>query len=114
MRNDPGHVYLLHFDEPIGNDGNQGRNRAQHYWGHAAPGRLFTRLEAERTEDKWPNGSAAAILANLRERGIGWHVADLLPGSYADEQRYKRRGHAAGHCPTCIAERNHQPELEAG
>jgi hypothetical protein len=114
MRDDPGWIYLIHFDQPIGNDGNHGRNKAQHYWGHAAPGRLMSQLEAERTEEKWPNGSAAAVLAHLRRQGIDWHVADLQPGSYADEQRVKRRGHAASHCPTCIAERNHPPEMEAG
>jgi hypothetical protein len=114
MRDDPGWVYLIHLDRPLGNQGNGGRNSAQHRWGHAKPGGFIHRMEEHCTEPRWPQGNAAAMLAAARDRGIDWHVADMFPGSYADEQKAQRRGHTKDRCPTCITDRNHQPELEAG
>jgi putative endonuclease len=91
-----GTVYLLHFDEPIGNLANR-YGSAQHYTGTAVE--LAARLAVHRA------GNGAAIMAAVHRAGIGWRVARTWPGGRVAERALKRRGGARRHCPLCRAAR---------
>lgn len=87
-----GAVYLLHFDQPIGNPANP-RALAQHYMGWTSY--LGPRLAAHR------DGVGAAIMAALAERGIGFTLARTWQGTRADERALKNRHNHPRLCPTC-------------
>ena len=65
-------VYLLHFDQPIGNLANP-RAQAQHYLGHAD--RLDRRALQHLT------GRGAKITQALHRQGISFVIARTWPGS---------------------------------
>ncbi len=86
-------VYLLHFDEAIGND----RHSAQHYIG-------YTKNVNQRM---WQhsNGVGFGRLVHVaRERGITFALARVWPaGDRALEKRLKQR-HQKLLCPICSGE----------
>jgi hypothetical protein len=88
----PGTVYLLHFDQPIGNT-NSKVGYAQHYTGWAAD--LMARLDAHRAH------SDVKIMEAVRQAGIGWVLAQTWPGSRFRERQIKNRGGASRFCPVC-------------
>ena len=88
----PGLVYLIHFDQPIGDLGNP-RGQAQHYTGYAAD------LDA-RTGDH--HGShAAAIMRAVNDCGIGWRVVRTWPGTRDTERAIKELRAGRRLCPQC-------------
>ena len=87
-----GIIYLVHFDEPIGNRENR-RGQAQHYIGHAVD--LAERL-AEHA-----NGNGARIMAAVVAYGIGWKVVRTWKGGRKEERKLKNRKKARKICPIC-------------
>jgi hypothetical protein len=85
-------VYLLHFDQPIGNLDNP-RGQAQHYLGHA------DRLDRRALEHL--TGRGAKITQALFARGIGFQIARIWPGDRAYERKLKRRKMGPRLCPIC-------------
>jgi len=85
-------VYLLHFDQPIGNLDNP-RGQAQHYLGSAED--LEARLAAH------ASGNGARLMEVVAERGIGWTVARTWPGGRDVEKRLKRWHNSPKLCPIC-------------
>lgn len=80
-----GQVYVLHFDGPCGH--------AAHYigWARNANARIWHHRQ----------GSGARLTQVLRERGITFTVAAIVPGTRWDERRLKNRGSAKRVCPIC-------------
>ena len=87
-------IYLIHFDQPIGNPENR-RAQAQHYLGSTF------RLDARMTEHL--TGRGAAIMRAVREKGISWQIARIWPGDRAFERKLKRRKEGPKLCPLCRA-----------
>jgi len=87
-----GHVYLLHFDAPLGH--------ARHYRGWT--------LDVERRlrEHASANGRSVPLMRALKAAGIGFVLAETREGDRHVELRLRRRGGAARTCPICRAERN--------
>jgi hypothetical protein len=85
-------VYLLHFDQPIG-DLSKPTGYAQHYTGTARD--LAARL-AEHRADPDPK-----IMQEVRRKGIGWQLARTWEGGHERERQIKRQGGARRHCPVC-------------
>ena len=86
-------VYLLHFDEPIGDLGNP-HGQAQHYIGWADD--VGARL-AEHAK-----GNGAAIMRAVEENGIGWRcVRTWQGGDRRLERRIKNRHEGPRLCPVC-------------
>jgi putative endonuclease len=88
-------VYLLHFDQPIGNLANP-HAMAQHYLGHAD--RLDRRALQHLT------GRGAKITQALHRQGIGFVIARTWPGSRSFERKLKNRKAAPRLCPICRAQ----------
>jgi hypothetical protein len=88
----PGTVYLLHFDQPIGNTASR-TGYAQHYTGWAAD--LMARLDAHRAH------SDVKIMRAVRQAGIGWALARTWQGSRNRERQIKNQGGASRFCPVC-------------
>jgi hypothetical protein len=93
-------VYLLHFDEPIG-DTSSRYGYAQHYTGSSPD--LARRL-AEHAAN-----SDVKIMAAVRQAGIGWTLARTWEGGRVRERQLKVQGGASRHCPVC---KGHEPQLE--
>jgi hypothetical protein len=93
---DPGTVYLLHFNAPIGNPTNR-RAQAQHYYGWALV--LANRI----TCHTLGNGGSAKIIRYVQAQGIGFVIARTWPGDRTLERRFKRRKDAPKVCPVCRA-----------
>jgi hypothetical protein len=106
QQNGPGHspivgaVYLLHFDQPIGNPTNP-RAMARHYMGWTSY--LGPRLAAHR------DGVGAAIMAALAQRGIGFTLSRTWQGARTDERALKNRHNHPRLCPTC---KGREPQLD--
>jgi len=83
-----GEVYVLHFDRPFGH--------ARHYigWGRNAK----DRIAAHRA------GRGSRLMSVIREAGIGFRVAAIMPGTRELERRLKNRGGGARSCPICHEE----------
>lgn len=86
-------VYLLHFDEPLGDLDNP-RGQARHYIGTAHD--VEIRLRQHR------KGYGARITQVLWERGIDFKLARTWEGGRDVERRLKRRKNAPKLCPICI------------
>ena len=91
-----GTVYLLHFDQWVGEPGHKG---ARHYMGWAEEGRLFRRL----AEHEAGNGKATPVVRALLARGGSFALARTWKGDRFLERRLKNRGGAARLCPVCKA-----------
>ena len=89
MTNEQGTVYVLHFNRPF--------KHARHYVGWAK--NPEARIEHHR------QGTGARLMQVVREAGIDFVVANLMPGTRSDERRWKNRGSAARYCSICKAEK---------
>jgi predicted GIY-YIG superfamily endonuclease len=85
-RDEPGTVYLLHFDQAVA-------EHARHYTGWASD--LEARLEDHR------QGRGARLMEVVRERGIGWHLARTWEGTRTRERAIKARAEGPRLCPDC-------------
>ena len=85
-----GYVYLLHFERPISEN-----HTAQHYLGWAY--HLSSRMQQHLT------GRGARLTQVARERGIGFVIAEVWPGTRAYERKLKNRKMGARLCPICRA-----------
>lgn len=92
-------VYMLHYDEPIG-DTSRPRMWAQHYIGS-----FWT---AARIEHHRNGTSDVAIVAAFHAKGIPFVVVKLAPGTKTLERRIKNHGHHADYCFVCT------PQPKAG
>lgn len=86
-----GHIYLLHFHQPLGNLANP-RAQARHYTGFAED--LEARLLKQLT------GRGAAIVAAAVAKGITFDIYHW-PATLEVEKLIKRRKETAVFCPTC-------------
>ena len=91
-----GHLYLLHFSEPLG-DASRPRMSASHYLGWADD--LERRLQVH-MRGRGPNITAAAVA-----RGITLELAWTEPGDRNRERRLKNNGHYERRCRICKADR---------
>jgi len=87
-----GTVYLIHFDQPIGDLSNP-HGQAQHYLGYTDD--LEKRMAAHRS------GNGSAIMAAVRKAGIGWQVARTWEGGRDLERKLKRQHNTPRYCPIC-------------
>jgi predicted GIY-YIG superfamily endonuclease len=87
-----GIIYLIHFDEPIGNRANA-RGQAQHYIGYALD--LAERLQEH------ARGDGARIMAAVVAYGVDWYVVKTWKGNRKDERKLKNRKKARKICPVC-------------
>lgn len=86
------HVYLIHFDKPIGNPDNP-RAQAQHYLGWAND--VLERL------DQHKQGSSARIMRYVYQNNIGLSIVRLWEGSAYIESRLKLLHDNKSLCPVC-------------
>jgi hypothetical protein len=86
-----GVIYLIHFNQPIGDLCNP-RGFASHYTGWTLD--LPTRLADH------AGGRGARLLQVVGELGIGWQLARIWTGTRARERSLKQRG-ATRRCPVC-------------
>ena len=87
-----GTVYLIHFNQPIGNPDNP-RGQAQHYLGYTDD--LESRLAAHRA------GNGARLMEVLRERGIEWELVRTWEGGRDLERKLKNQHNSPRFCPIC-------------
>jgi hypothetical protein len=87
-----GVIYLIHFDQSIG-DLHNPRGFASHYtgWTLDLPARLVDHAA----------GRGARLMQVIGELGIGWQLARIWTGTRAKERSLKRSGGAARRCPVC-------------
>ena len=87
-----GVIYLIHFDQPIGDLANP-RGFAGHYtgWTLDLPARLVDHAA----------GRGARLMEVVGELGIGWQLARIWTGTRTRERSLKRSGGAARRCPVC-------------
>jgi predicted GIY-YIG superfamily endonuclease len=88
-------VYLIHFDEPLGDPDNP-RGQARHYLGYADD--LEARLERHR------QGNGARIMEVVKERGISWRLARTWQGDRTLERKLKNWHNSPKLCPLCQKE----------
>ncbi len=86
-----GVIYLIHFDQPIGDLANP-RGFASHYtgWTLDLPARLIDHAA----------GRGARLMQVIGELGIGWQLARIWTGTRTRERSLKQRG-ATRRCPVC-------------
>ena len=94
-------VYLIHFEQPIGDLSNP-HGQAQHYLGYTD--NLEQRIQRHRS------GNGSALMAAVADAGIGWSVVRTWPGDRSTERKLKRQHNNARFCPVCNG--SLQPELE--
>jgi len=87
-----GQVYLIHFDRPIGDLDNP-LGQAQHYLGFTED--LEARLEVHRT------GNGSAIMAAVKDQGVGWQLVRTWPGDRSLERKLKAQHNSRRFCPIC-------------
>jgi hypothetical protein len=96
-----GVIYLIHFDQPIGDLTNP-RGFASHYtgWTLDLPARLVDHAA----------GRGARLMQVVGEQQIGWQLARIWTGTRARKRSLKRSGGAARRCPVCqLAQLGLQP-----
>ena len=87
-----GTVYLIHFDQPIG-DLNNPHGQAQHYIGYTDD--LEARLKRHR------QGNGAAIMAAVKAAGIDWQLVRVWDGDRGLERKLKAQKNSPRLCPIC-------------
>lgn len=97
----PGHIYLLHFSDPVGH--------ARHYMGWAIKGRLFARL----AQHEAGNGKSSPLIRALIAQGGSFVLARTWDGDRYEERRLKNFGNAPRLCPVCKEARKHGPAVHA-
>ncbi len=85
-------VYLIHFDEPLGDRSNP-RGQARHYLGYTED--LDARMEAHR------RGNGSAIMRAVSEAGISWRLVRTWPGGRDVEKKLKSQHNSPRFCPIC-------------
>lgn len=95
----PGHVYLFHFNAPLGNLSNR-RAQAQHYVGFAED--LDRRLAAQLA------GKGAKIVAAALKQGLVFELYHW-PACLAQEKLLKKTKKASLYCPACAAAAHRLP-----
>jgi predicted GIY-YIG superfamily endonuclease len=104
---EPGLIYLLHFERPIGDLANP-RAQARHYIGFTQNKRtLAQRLEHHR------EGRGARLVHAFVRAGIAFEVARTWPGTRDDERWLKNRKKASRLCPYCLGGTNGTGREEA-
>ena len=100
-----GTIYTLHFDPAYrpSPDAPQYKT-AGHYTGAAD-------LDARLAEHE--AGRGARLTQVQLQSGGSWRLADVQPGTRADERRLKQHG-AARRCPICQAEPESRPGVPGG
>jgi putative endonuclease len=91
-----GTVYLIHFDEPIGNPGNP-RGLAQHYLG-------WSSLPVIQRLKRHENARGARIMSVCREKGVAWKLVRTWDGPRALERKLKNLHNSPKLCPICRAQ----------
>lgn len=92
--NQPGVIYLLHFDQPLG-DPSRPRMSARHYVGWSMERTVVRRIREHR------EGRGASITRAAVARGIGMQVVAVTRGTRNDERRLKNNGHHDERCVLC-------------
>jgi putative endonuclease len=95
-----GTVYLLCFNEPIGNPDTP-HGTARHYVGWTS--NLEVRIAAH-TANLYPqegSGWVARIVAHVQRQGIGFELVRTWPGGYTLEKQIKSWKNAPRLCPNC-------------
>lgn len=86
MTDEPGIVYLIHFDRPFGH--------ARHYLGWTRTRNFEARIAHHRA------GTGSNLMRHVTAAGIGWRVIRTWHGTRSDERRLK--GHSSTrYCPAC-------------
>lgn len=80
-------VYILHFDKPL--------KHAKHYVGFA--------VNVNKRVEKHRKGTGARLTQVLKQVGIGFVVAAVLPGERDLERKIKNQKHTDRFCPICAA-----------
>lgn len=81
-------VYLIHFFAPLAH--------AKHYLGYTSKKKMADRIARHKS------GTGAAILRELKRRGIEWEVVRTWPdGDRTFERRLKNQKNSKKHCPIC-------------
>ena len=89
-----GTIYLIHFEEKIGDESNP-RSQAQHYIGWTSD--LSSRLSAHEL------GHGSSIMAFLKQSGIKWKLVRQWKGTRDEERLLKNQKNAKRYCPICSA-----------
>jgi predicted GIY-YIG superfamily endonuclease len=89
MTDEPGTIYLLHFDRPFGH--------AKHYLGWAR--NLDARLAHHDA------GTGANILRHALKAGITWTLVRTWEQATRTEERRLKKHSSTRYCPTCQGER---------
>ena len=84
-RQQPGVIYLLHFDQPY--------RHAKHYTGWTED--LLDRL------DRHAAGRGARLVEVIWQAGIGFSLVRVCEGTRRRERAIKNDGGAARYCPAC-------------
>jgi predicted GIY-YIG superfamily endonuclease len=84
-RQQPGVIYMLHFDQPY--------RHAKHYVGWTED--LLDRL------DRHAAGHGARLIAVIWDAGIGFTLVRICEGTRATERAIKHAGGAVRYCPAC-------------
>ncbi len=85
MRDEPGTIYLLHFDRAY--------YHARHYIGWAS--------DLDRRLERHDLGSGSRLVAAVLDAGIGFEVSRTWEGTRRDERRLHRRHNSPRECPLC-------------
>lgn len=101
-----GCVYGFHFDRPLGNEGNGGRNKARHYRGKTDFADPLPRI----MQDLRGEAGAPAIMRAVVRAGIAVDVVDVALGGSKLERQLKNG--QAKHCCLCLMEQ--MPEQRPG
>jgi putative endonuclease len=88
-----GTIYLIHFDEPIGNLSHP-LSAAQHYLGWCSD--LDKRLERHRS------GQGSSLMRFVEQSGIPWRVVREWKGTRDDERKIKDQKNSKRYCPVCL------------
>lgn len=88
-------VYLIHFQEPVGDRENP-HGQARHYLGYSWDPEARCKLHAQ--------GRGARLLQAVEEQGIPWEIARLWEGGRKLERKLKARKDAPKLCPLCSGE----------
>lgn len=105
-----GKLYLIHLDEPLGDDGNGGRSRLQHYSGFALRS-VANRVKSHRRKKPDDGTDGAECLGHANVRGIGWQVVAIEPGTKREERRRKLAGHHERRCPVCTPAKRKENDM---
>jgi predicted GIY-YIG superfamily endonuclease len=88
-----GTIYLIHFDEPVGNL-SHALSQASHYMGWTSD--LDKRLDRHRL------GQGSSLMRHVEQSGIRWSVVRTWQGTRDDERALKNQKNSKRYCPVCL------------